>query len=641
MADKTTELAPADHPQLEPGDYTVHVTLSDAKGEPLHGKASPEPMSFRVAAPPQKLAPQDISGQFPARDARGPLAGVIPHVVLRSSALPWMYGDELWLALVLMLESEGVSLVEDGEGGRRLHVPDSVSDRVVPTVAQRGKLAHVRYRTEPIPPEAPDTLKAPRKTKRGVLLCNRRIAGGQSGRVCLISMRNPTDSGDGAKRYRCLHSWRFHSTSEAVSKFVQVFCRRVDPDGDGLDIAPFALPCPTPAEGAADWELARHRRLAAGYTPLPLEAHDGIGTVAWYRGPLVPVGTLAPGVTDPGQGMPLHADALVSRDTVTGLADVTYAAAWELGRLLALGDAGFRDEIVRWRRRSARDCHHRATHDSDRRRMDHTHCAPPLGALPLPTKFFERLATLQEVPLGYLVPDERMLPQESLRAVALDPLWVYRLLQGAFSLGAEAFRCSDDDPATGHLRSCERGALKRLKVIARLGDGAARPEGFLLRSEVNSLWPDLEVDAEPRSGEEVERLADFPRRLAPELRFDLFAERLSAVTFVQPRIEPHYEEPSDLRWEPTPGFLGGEPVLGAIGSAVDSSPITFDPDRGREISDPSNTSPPSHPADGGGPPRPQANWIAADEFKYVDSVDVATRCRAHVRRARFSFGSDT
>ena len=635
MADNTTELAPADHPRLESGNYTVHITLSDANDKPLSVVAPPKDMLFRVADPPQTLGPQDIPGQFPTRDARGPLAGVIPHVVLRSSALPWMYGDEPWLALVLMLESEGVSLVEDGEGGRWLQVPDLVSDRVVPTGAQRRKLAHVRQRTEPPQveptlPEAPDAPKVPRKTKRAVLLCNRKIPPGQSDRVCLVSMRDATPSGDGATRYRCLHSWRFHSTFDKVPKFVQVFRRRTEAAGVGLDIAPFALPCPAPAEGAAEWERARHRRLAAGYVPLPLEARDGVGTVAWYRGPLVPFGALPPGPPGPGQGMPLHADALVLRDTVTGLADVTYAAAWELGRLLALGDAGFRNEIVRWRRRSARDCHHRAAHGPDHRRMDHTHCAPLPGAHPLPTAFFESFATLHEVPLDYLVPDERMLPQESLRAVALDPLWVYRLLQGAFSLGAEAFRCSESDPAAGHLGACERDALDRLRAIARLDDGAARPEGFMLRSEANSLWPELEVDAESRESGEAERLADFPRHPAPELRVDLFAGRLSSVTFVQPRIEPHYEVPADLSWELRGGLLLGSSTgrpVGGVGGEMNAVPVSTEPGRGLEYCDPSD------------PSGPRPNWITVDEFEHADSVDVAKRCRAHVRRARFALGS--
>ena len=46
-----------------------------------------------------------------------------------------------------------------------------------------------------------------------------------------------------------------------------------------------------------------------------------------------------------------------------------------------------------------------------------------------------RLLTMAGVPFGYLVPDEGMLPPESIRFFRLDERWVTALLDGAFSLG--------------------------------------------------------------------------------------------------------------------------------------------------------------------------------------------------------------
>ena len=47
-----------------------------------------------------------------------------------------------------------------------------------------------------------------------------------------------------------------------------------------------------------------------------------------------------------------------------------------------------------------------------------------------------RLGLLEGVPFNYLVPDEAMLPPESLRFFYLDPNWTSALLDGAMSIGA-------------------------------------------------------------------------------------------------------------------------------------------------------------------------------------------------------------
>jgi len=51
------------------------------------------------------------------------------------------------------------------------------------------------------------------------------------------------------------------------------------------------------------------------------------------------------------------------------------------------------------------------------------------------TSWLGRLVLLYGVPLHYLVPDEEMLPAESLRFFYLDPIWLQSLVQGACSIG--------------------------------------------------------------------------------------------------------------------------------------------------------------------------------------------------------------
>jgi hypothetical protein len=72
--------------------------------------------------------------------------------------------------------------------------------------------------------------------------------------------------------------------------------------------------------------------LKLGYAPLPHHLRQGSRTVSWYRGPLVPV----PDVARTVDNIFVNADRALQYDKDTGLFDVTYAAAWQLGRLLAL-----------------------------------------------------------------------------------------------------------------------------------------------------------------------------------------------------------------------------------------------------------------------------------------------------------------
>lgn len=76
-----------------------------------------------------------------------------------------------------------------------------------------------------------------------------------------------------------------------------------------------------------------------------------IQTVSWYRGPLTPVAVPA-GVVNPTQeGMLLiyHPDSLRRINPNTGLYDVSYAAAWQLGQLLALQDKSFSTLLYHWK----------------------------------------------------------------------------------------------------------------------------------------------------------------------------------------------------------------------------------------------------------------------------------------------------
>ena len=75
-----------------------------------------------------------------------------------------------------------------------------------------------------------------------------------------------------------------------------------------------------------------------GYTAFNHFMRQGEKTVSWYRGPLVPLNYDEPARI---QELVACADELLRYDPNYGLFDVTYAAAWQLGRLLALQNQSF------------------------------------------------------------------------------------------------------------------------------------------------------------------------------------------------------------------------------------------------------------------------------------------------------------
>lgn len=81
-----------------------------------------------------------------------------------------------------------------------------------------------------------------------------------------------------------------------------------------------------------------------GHIPITVADRAGVDEQAWYRGPLVPI----PLTRDP---LTYHSADQCRRATPeTGAEDISYAAAFESGRLLAAADARLAQELMRWRR---------------------------------------------------------------------------------------------------------------------------------------------------------------------------------------------------------------------------------------------------------------------------------------------------
>ncbi|MBN8681887.1 MAG: hypothetical protein J0L99_04520 [Chitinophagales bacterium] len=124
-----------------------------------------------------------------------------------------------------------------------------------------------------------------------------------------------------------------------------------------------------------------------------------------------------------------------------------------------------------------------------------------------------RLKLLHQVPFHYLVPDERLLPPETIRFFHLDMNWVNALADGAYSIGRYATGLDTqtlynqvEGSLQGGLMSGANAATRQVRSGAfktnAVNDNTAAFEvvtGFLLRSEVVRGWPSMEAVAYEKS----------------------------------------------------------------------------------------------------------------------------------------------
>jgi hypothetical protein len=137
------------------------------------------------------------------------------------------------------------------------------------------------------------------------------------------------------------------------------------------------------------------------------------------------------------------------------------------------------------------------------------------GLIPLvPTTvadWLSRLTLLQGVPFHYLVPDEAMLPPESIRFFYLNMNWIDALVDGALSLGRNLTSANSGSAS----EALDKAIRPELTAAVKAHAGNARRfalgltprtaslqvvSGFLLRSTVVEGYPGLGVNAYPLGG---------------------------------------------------------------------------------------------------------------------------------------------
>lgn len=538
-------------------------------------KAPATKLQFAVAGPRFSIEPGLIQSQFPPANSIGRYYNVLPHIILNRTTLPWERTTDNssasasknppgWMALLLFDKTaddapvvsnitvqdlvntysssatpanqpEFVKVLtrdvqaQPGPGELKLEIGDHLNDRltvidvpkrllwqIMPSVEDMAFLSHVRLGQGSGDP--PKTAEYP------VILGNRLPAPGVSGpspvgtqsTVHLVSLEARKPLLDALKtepkdnnpvRLVSLASWSFSTlpVDKTFSSWIKdAWCPEAQRTGSTCSAGVIhTLRMPVNSNANAE------RFLGQGYVPIKHQTRQGNHLVSWYRGPLVPGSSPAVKFALPVR----TSDELVRYQSDVGMFDTTYAAAWELGRMLTLRSKKVSVSLFNWKRAHAQQLQQAES------QISYLPFAPDHSLAPdFPvevSQWFDELLSLEHVPFHYLVPREEMLENNSLRFFYVDVNWLECLLDGAFSVGrVTSADLTQDDKArsAGHVPN------------------ATTYSGFLLRSPVVNGWPHLGVEAYTKA---VPGNGDIPKETpkAQCLRFDRVGEDLLLCIF--------------------------------------------------------------------------------------------------------------
>ncbi len=475
-------------PQVKDGKYDLTVsqtvTISGTKQDIPAATAS-----FSIAGPRVALNPKNVKSVFPPARSFGNYANVLPHILLTATTLPWQRGISSnaakttpWMGLLVFDEAPDESTVQvqnlipkstkspfygPGLGTiagltptdkvQVIDVNCGLLRNLLPSASDLEFLAHIRQPKN----ESGDNDGDP----FSVIVANRLVPSSGKTTIHLVSLEDRY-SGEGfdfqeAKssdqiRLISLYKWSFSTISEKFD-FQKVLAA----------VSTDSLQLPATSENPKVQAM-----LGSGKVGLPHEFRNGDQSVSWYSGPFRPDTASA---NSGAASLPTNGDSLLQFYHDMGMFDVSYAAAWELGRLLMLNNKSVSQALFLWRLET-----------SQAQNMSATKAKAPhlifggtksdqdsLVVATLPkevSNFLSDLSKLKYIPFQYLVPVEDMLPVESIRFFQIDAQWIQRLLEGAFSIG-------QPPGTTAGTPETNVGALT----------------GFLLRSEVVAGYPHLEV----------------------------------------------------------------------------------------------------------------------------------------------------
>ncbi|MGB3246464.1 MAG: hypothetical protein WBB25_18160 [Sulfitobacter sp.] len=432
----------------------------------------------------------------------------------------------------------------------------------------------------------------------------------------------------GTERVRMvsLASWTFSNLPVGSQSFADLMNGLVPDNDTKRDQLFLRLPQPQLPENPTATETYAFNALSAGYTARTYATRQGEDTFAWYRGPFVQ--SLPERFKTDRRPFSVSGQAVIY-DQEKGLFDMSYASAFEIGRLAAVHSGVHVASLRSWRTKgqhlldklqhrlgsstiaslfdtqdgvlaaeqalqhsllsdsfieyltstfieqimpsvqdpnpnqpsglgAPRRLNELAGNDAQQlikaledpdiatflRSVDYAELAPILT-------FLANLYLLHGVPFNYLVPDNRMLPDESVRFFYVDRNWLDALVDGAMSVGLHTgievgFQAAMNTVVSDGLLTMMHSVRDNLLGVETPSpnDAGDLPlGGMLIRSAVVSGWPGLEVHAEDADGNEISLLR--MDHVGPQVLLCLFAGVPAWVAVNEPQEGLHFGLESD------------------------------------------------------------------------------------------------
>ncbi|KZL13688.1 hypothetical protein [Pseudovibrio sp. Ad26] len=573
------EIYDKDVPALPSGNYTLSVdqtvkqdgtcAVSSSNGDQCTPYSTS--LDFSVTGPKLSMSTDQVVEVFPPSRSPGAWQETLPYITLSSPSLPWE--SELtvpntdpvehapWLALVVLTEDElggsGLPVTsgtvgtlitpssadilapvispapttqEQDEKIQMLDIPKDVFAANMPSAADMRLLAHVRKTSSD---DGTTTGEAGTETY-SIIVANRLPQTDKSNYIFLISLEGLGEYLPGgsqsiaetktAVRVAVLYSWQMGTVTD-TGDFCTDFQEISESGGAGMFKIKSTL------EGQAGTILEQ------GFVPLTWNMRSGETMTAWYRGPFAPVATKEDLITPPETSgiLPavLHSDQLLRYDQSNGVFDVSYAAAFEVGRLLALSSPSYLTQIAGWRSDAVNQALERTNNAYSQARdylssggatsSENTLPPPPVSI----QSWLARQAQLTGLPFSYLVPNASLLDAEQLRFFVVDQNWIYYFLMGALSVGIL------DDSSLAHYQGSAHTTVTQAMTQVNNGEGWVEPiTGYLLRSKLVTDFPKMVVSAKAADGNPLVCLQK--QNLSSSVAFGMFYGVPESVSFTQP-----------------------------------------------------------------------------------------------------------
>ena len=370
MTDKSLNLAPRALPLLEAGKYHIEVSQESNVNS---SKIESSSLDFHVKTDRISMSTGEVYSVYPPKDCCSSLGNCLPHIVLHRRTLPWEHVVRdvgvPWLALLVVSENDKtvastMKYSESLEPEIGLLIPnlhgteDIDKNQVCQTVTMPYQLfADILPMGEDLP-----YLAHVRGVDLDCKVTDKEVKGNWFS--CIIANRYPEDSRD--KDTRIQHTAHLVSL-EGFSDYIYSMEKRRGDSGEydrvrmyslyswGFQVESNAhfdfynlgrsLTADTLQSRVEVREPSVDKLLKLGYVPMSHYFRESTSTISWYHSPFVPQNPQ----WDDNVKVRFMADELLEYDPENGMFNISYSAAWQLGRLLALADKDLSNRILNWR----------------------------------------------------------------------------------------------------------------------------------------------------------------------------------------------------------------------------------------------------------------------------------------------------